>query len=306
MHRIAVLGTITRDTVIYPDARRIESFGGILYNVLALSYLGKGNVEIYPVCNLGYDTYDSVSGILKECKNVRTEGIKKVKVRNNHNLLLYDKKGNREEISRNSVPQLTYSQVKSFLDCDVILVNFISGKDFDLKTLKKLRGNATGLIFMDVHSFILGRRKNGKRFVKVPKNWKAWTSCADIVQCNFFEFSKLSNRKFSSAAQIKNYARSILLSGPRVFLVTNGKENGYVFQPGKKGVRFNRSIVPKIRKVKDLTGCGDVFSAGFLISYLRPKDPVSSANFANSVATHKCSFSGIERLSELLSQPLNF
>jgi sugar/nucleoside kinase (ribokinase family) len=299
MHRIAVLGTITRDTVIYPDARKIESFGGVLYNILALSYLGKKNVEIHPVCNLGYDAYDSVLRVLKECKNVRTEGIKKVKVKNNHNFLIYDIKGNREEISKNSVPELTFSQVKRFLDSDVLLVNFISGKDLDLKTLKKLRRSATGLIFMDVHSFILGRRKNGKRFVKVPKNWSNWIGCADVVQCNLFEFSKLSKREFSSAAQIKNYARSILLLGPRVFLVTNGKENGHVFQPGRKGLKFNRSVVPRIRKVKDLTGCGDVFSAGFLISYLGSKNPVSSANFANSVATYKCGFSGIEKLSRL-------
>jgi sugar/nucleoside kinase (ribokinase family) len=299
MFKIAVLGTITRDTVICPDSRKIESYGGILYNILALSYLGKRNVKIYPVCNSGYDIYDSVSSILKKCRNVSTDSIKKVRVKNNHNILIYDSKGNREEISKNSVPELTYTQIKPILDCDVILVNFISGKDMDLKTLKKLKGNTPALIYMDVHSFILGRRKNGKRFVKVPKNWLNWISCADVVQCNFFEFSKLSNKKLDSSAKIKNFAQSIFRSGPQVLLVTNGKEDGYIIQPGKKGVKSNRSIVPKIKKVKDLTGCGDVFSAAFMLSYLKLKDPMLSANFANTVATHKCRFSGIESLSKL-------
>ncbi|MGB2697470.1 MAG: PfkB family carbohydrate kinase [Candidatus Zixiibacteriota bacterium] len=299
MHKIAVLGTITRDTVIYPDSRKIESFGGILYNILALSYLGKRNVKIYPACNLGCDIYDSVLWILKKCKNVDIRGIRKVKRKNNHNFLIYDKKGNRDEISRNSVPELTYSQLKPFLNSDVILVNFISGKDIDLKTLKKLKKNTSALIFMDIHSLILGKGKSGKRFVKVPKNWLSFTGCADVVQCNFFEFSKLSNKKMDSSAKIKNFARSILRSGPQVLLVTNGKINGYVIQPGKNGVKVNRSIVPKIKKVKDLTGCGDVFSAAFLLSYLKSKDPVSSANFANSVATYKCRFPGIENLSKL-------
>ncbi len=299
MHKITVIGTITKDTVIHPDGRKTESYGGILYNILALSYLGKRNVKIYPICNLGYDIYDSVLHVLKKCKNVNTIGIKKTKRKNNHNFLIYDKKGNREEISKNKLPRLTYSQVYPFLDSDVILVNFISGSDIDLKTLKKLKENTSALIFMDVHSLILGRGKDGKRFVKVPKNWLRWLSYADVVQCNFFEFSKLLNKNMSSFAQIKSFARLILLSGPRILLVTNGKENGYVFQPGVKGVKFNRSIVLKLKKVKDLTGCGDIFSAAFLLSYLKSKDPVSSANFANSIATFKCRFSGIENLSKL-------
>ncbi len=299
MYKIAVLGTITRDTVIYPDGRKNESFGGILYNVLALSYLGKRNVEICPVCNLGYNIYDTVLGILKKLKNVEIKGIKKVKTKNNHNFLYYDENNNREEISKNAVPQLTYSQVKPILDSDVILVNFISGKDIDLKTLKRLKKNTSALIFMDVHSFILGKRKNGKRFVKVPKNWLDWISCADVVQCNFFEFGKLSNKKMDSSAKIKNFARSILRSGPKVLLVTKGKEKGYIFQAGKRSVKLNRSTVPKLKKVKDLTGCGDVFSAAFLLSSLKSKDSLLSANFANSIATYKCRFSGIENLSKL-------
>ena len=137
--------------------------------------------------------------------------------------------------------------------------------------------------------------------MKVPKNWLNWINCADAVQCNFFEFSKLSNKKLYSSAKIKNFVRSILRTGSQVLLVTNGKENGYVFQFGKKGVKLNRSTVPKIKKVRDLTGCGDVFSSAFLLSYLKSKDPVLSANFANTVATHKCQFSGIEGLSELPS-----
>jgi len=306
MHKTAVLGTITRDTVIYPDGRKIESFGGILYNVLALSYLGKRNVKICPVCNLGYDIYDTVLGILKKLKNVEIKGIKKVKTKNNHNFLYYDKNNNRQEISKNSVPKLTYSQVKPILDSDVILVNFISGKDIDLKTLKKLKKNTSALIFMDVHSLILGRRKNGKRFVKVPKNWLSFISCADVVQCNFFEFGKLSNKKMYASAKIKNLTRSILRSGPQVLLVTKGKEKGYIFQAGKRGIKCNRTFVPRLEKLKDPTGCGDVFSAGFIVSYLNSRDPVSSANFANTVATCKCKFSQIENLSALSRYKLNF
>ncbi len=299
MHKIAVLGTITKDTIFDPQETKRESFGGILYNVLAVSALGGKEVKVYPVCNLGYDLYQQVLKILKKHKNIDLAGIKKVRTRNNHNFLYYDKNNNREEISKNSVPRLTYPQIEPFIGSDVILVNFISGSDIHLKTLKKLGRNTQALIFMDIHSLIMGRRKDGKRFVKVPENWQEWIGCADILQCNHAELNALSNKKTDSFARVKSFARQILLSGPQVFLVTKGKESGYVFQVGKKGIKSNRTLVPRPGKIKDLTGCGDVFSAGFIISYLESKDPVLSAEFANSAASHKCRFSGVEILSKL-------
>jgi sugar/nucleoside kinase (ribokinase family) len=305
MYEIAVLGTITRDTIIYPDGKIKESFGGILYNVLALSFLGGKRVKVYPLCNLGYDVHHQVLKVLKEYKNIDLSGITEVKTKNNHNFLYYDEENNREETSKNSVPRLTHSQIKPFLDSDVILVNFISGHDVDLKTLRKIKKNTRGLIFMDIHSLILGRKRDGKRFVRVPENWQEWVSCTDIVQCNFTEFSELSNKKVGSFARIKDFAGLILQSGPKILLVTRGKEKGYVFQAGKRGIKSNRTVVPGLEKVKDPTGCGDVFSSGFVISYLKSREPIASANFANSVASYKCRFSQIENLSLLSRYKLN-
>jgi len=299
MHKIAVLGTITKDTIFYPDKKRVESLGGILYNVLALSVMGENSTKIYPVCNVGYDIHNEVLRLLKEHENIDLAAVKKVKKKNQRNSLYYQKDNNREEISKNFLPRLTYSQIKQVIDSDVILVNFISGSDIDLKSLMKLRKRSRALIFMDIHSLILGRARNGKRFVKVPKNWRDWIGCADIVQCNFAEFCQLSRRKLVKFAEIKSFARSIILSGPEILLVTAGREKGYIFQTGKRGIRFNRSQVPPLKKIRDLTGCGDVFSAAFLISYLRSQDPVLSASFANKVATYKCTFLGTENLSML-------
>jgi sugar/nucleoside kinase (ribokinase family) len=57
----------------------------------------------------------------------------------------------------------------------------------------------------------------------------------------------------------------------------------------------------RVRKFKDTTGCGDVFSAGFLICYLYTKDLIKSVNFANYVAGEKCRISGVEGMKELFN-----
>lgn len=49
----------------------------------------------------------------------------------------------------------------------------------------------------------------------------------------------------------------------------------------------------------DTTGCGDVFSAGFIHSYLMSGDFFEAVQFANKVAGFKVGFSGVEGLSDL-------
>jgi len=50
----------------------------------------------------------------------------------------------------------------------------------------------------------------------------------------------------------------------------------------------------QVRDFADPTGCGDVFSSGFLLSHLRTRDPELSCEFANFLAGMKSRFSGIE------------
>jgi hypothetical protein len=102
--KIVVIGTINKDTIIFPNGKKMESFGGILYNILALSCLGREEVKIYPICNLGCDVYDQVISYLKNCRNVELGGIKKVECKNNHAILSINRKNQREEILANRVP----------------------------------------------------------------------------------------------------------------------------------------------------------------------------------------------------------
>jgi sugar/nucleoside kinase (ribokinase family) len=296
--KIVVIGTINRDTIIFPDGKKTESFGGILYNILALSYLGRKDVKIYPVYNLGYDAYDQIISSLKNYDNVKLDGIRKVNCKNNHAFLSIIKENQREEILKNRVPPLSFSQIEPFLKTDVILVNFVSGFDLSLVTLKNIRRNTDALIFMDVHSLTLGVNESGKRFFDAPKNWREWIKQADIVQMNLPELRELAKRNLRSEQEIKEFGKYIFDLGPTAVLVTLAEKGALLISDGKIR-KFKGS---NVRGFKDATGCGDVFSAGFLLCYLQTKDLTKSVDFANYVAGEKCRVSGVEGMKKLFDK----
>ena len=304
MHKvkITVIGTINKDTIIFPAGRRTKSFGGILYNLSALSGLGGKWLEIYPVCNLGYDVYDEVEKILKKYDNVKLDGINRVKDKNNHAFLFLDEDNQRKEILQNKVPPLSFNQIEPFLDSNMILVNFISGFDIGLDDLKRMRKKTDAVIFMDVHSLTLGIDKDGKRFYETPENWQEYIKQADLVQTNLMELNVLSGKDLKSLKQIRELGNNVLSSGPSVLLVTLG-EDGAVMIYREDGInKFKKRKGIKIREFKDATGCGDVFSAGFLVCYGHTGDIILSLDFANQVAAEKCKISGVEDVARLLEK----
>lgn len=298
--KITVIGTINRDTIIFPGGKRTESFGGILYNLSALSALGGKSVEIHPVCNVGYDVYDQVKRIVESYDNVRLHGINKVRVKNNHACLTVDRENQREETLHNRVPRLSFSQVKPLLDSDTILINFISGFDISLSALRSIRETADALIFIDVHSLTLGIDKDGKRFYRNPRSWREYLKQADLVQANLVELTVLSGKRFRSQEEIQDFGSCILSLGPRALVVTMGEEGALMVCKSGRACRVRKTAGTRVRTFKDATGCGDVFSAGFIICYLQSGNLDRSLYFANQVASEKCKISGVEGVDRLL------
>jgi sugar/nucleoside kinase (ribokinase family) len=300
--KITVVGSINRDTIIFPNGKSTESFGGILYNLSALSGLAGSSTEIFPVCNLGYDVFDRVTDILKEYHNVKLDGVKRVRRKNNHACLLIDRQNQREEILRHRVPVLGFGQIRPFLDSDSILINFISGYDVQLDSLRKIREKARGIIFMDVHSLTLGISEDGKRYYRTPPYWREYVRQADLVQINHLEANILAGRDLASQKDMKDFAKSILDIGPKALLVTLAEDGALMFMKKRGACKMKREAGIKVRAFKDATGCGDVFSAAFLFHYLHHNDLTKALNFANRVAAFKCRVSGVEEISGLLER----
>ena len=302
MHKfkITVIGTITKDTIIFPNGKTTESFGGILYNVSALSGLGGNRFEIYPVCNLGYDIYDEVMKILGKYQNVKLGGINMTKRKNNNVFLSIDKRHHKKEVLRNRVPALNFGQVKPFIDSQVLLVNFISGFDIGLEDLKRIRNNTNGRIFLDIHSLTLGRDRSGKRYLRTPKNWREYIQPVDIIQTNLIELNVLYGGKLRDIKEICEFGNYLLNLGPGVLLVTMGEKGSMMIFREKDKLKIEKCAGISVQGVTDTTGCGDVFSAGFLTCYLKTNDLVQSLDFANWMAAEKCKISGVEGVANLL------
>jgi len=292
--RLTVIGTITKDTITFPTGKVTRSFGGILYNILPLVSLAPQNMIISPVCNLGSDIYKKVISYLRRFNNIDLSGISRVEEKNNHVHLFYDRRWNKREILKNLVPKIEHSQVEPYLNSDYFLINFISGFDVELETLQRIREKAGSPIFIDLHSLILGIRKNGKRFFKAPASWKEYLKLADIVQMNFKEMQVISGTQLKLENDIKAFARTILNLGPDTLLVTCGKKGALLYYKKAKKIVCYHSSALKVRDFIDPTGCGDVFSSGFLLSYLKTHDPELSCEFANFLAGMKSRFSGVE------------
>jgi hypothetical protein len=291
---LTIIGTITKDTITFPDGRVKKSFGGVLYNILPLALLASQNIVISPVCNLGSDIYKKVISILKRFSNLDLDGISMAKEKNNHVRLFYDRRWHKKEILSNLVPQIEFSQVESYMNSDCFLINFISGFDIKLETLQKIRRKTDSRIFMDLHSLILGIQKNGQRFFKVPVLWKEYLKIADMVQMNFKELQIIAGSNLSSENQLKEFSRTILNLGPNILLVTCGRKGALLYYKKRKKIISYHPSALKIKDLIDPTGCGDVFSSGFLLAYLRTSNPELSCEYANFLAGMKSRFSGIE------------
>ncbi len=281
--QVAVLGTINRDTVFTSQGKKWEGFGGILYNLLGLSFLGEERIYLYPVCNLGEDCYEAVMGILSRVDNIRIDGIRRKGEKNNHATIVYKTSGEKEETLEGRLPPLKYEEVKPYLGVDLLLVNFISGFDLGLETLKRIRREFEGIIYMDLHSLTLSVDPQGRRFLRPIPQGDEWIAQADILQVNQREAGLLWDGPLERTEELSKFGSRMLSLGPFCLLVTLGAQGTFLQESGHAVLLPS----PSTTSFDDPTGCGDLFASGFIWEYLRGGDTYKACQSGNQLASRE-------------------
>jgi sugar/nucleoside kinase (ribokinase family) len=292
--KIALLGTINRDTIRTHDGVETESYGGILYSLLPLSAIVKDTASIYPVVNVGEDMRDVVMGYLEPCGNIHFDGVSFVPEKNTHCFIVYDEDGNKQETLLGGVPKLTFEQLAPFLYSDAIIVNFITGTELELETLQHVRRETDSQIFMDIHSLTLGMDDQNRRFWRVPLHWEEWIACTDVIQMNEQEAALLAGEPLDTDEKTIAFGERLLSNGSSVVLITRNENGSQAIYHDSGKTVLHHSPGQPAGEAHDETGCGDVFMMGFVDSYLDAQDPVEASRCANVLAGINVTLRGIE------------
>jgi len=297
--RIAVIGTINRDTIELPDGQVKHNYGGLLYSITALALLTPPGTTILPLLNLGRDVEKPVRKFLSRFESVSQEGIRIVEEQNNHVTLRYCSSSEREEIQLGGLPAVTFEQIAPFLDADIFLINFISGRDLSLEAFSRLRVNTRAAIYTDIHSLTLGIDARGRRFQRPLPQWPRWAAQTDVIQMNRTESQALSGRRLDQDADVRRFAREVLQQGPSVLLITLDAHGSLLVTGLGEDLSVERVAPCRPDGIVDTTGCGDVFLAAFLSRHAFGENPLSSSRFANRAAGFKAGLYGIEEMDRL-------
>jgi sugar/nucleoside kinase (ribokinase family) len=143
-----------------------------------------------------------------------------------------------------------------------------------------LRREYDGPIYIDIHSYLLGRRRDGTRFSRLPQGWQRVVANADILQMNETEFMILSGEA-PRPAGVRRWARDTLTPlRCRCLLVTLGQQGAYTIARRGRSWAVAHSPAAKRSPETDPTGAGDTFTGAWISHYLKKADPLAATRSA--------------------------
>ncbi len=320
--RLGVLGTFVWDTIWPPGGseRPIEQWGGLAYSLAAFSAVCPPGWTIRPITRIGADLADRAGAFLSSLPSVSwREGLRVVPEPTNRVELRYHDAGERSETLTGGVSSWTWRELSPLLTgVDALYVNFVSGLEMDLETLRSVRAELQAPIYVDLHSLFLGPPGDGPRQPRRLPDWEQWLECCDAVQLNRVVLGLLG----SGGGEPPGRLEEIPSHGPLLAVVTEGGEGArYVSRvdlpspavwpqwrqvdPPAMSAIGRHVPAPKGPMEGDPTGCGDVWGsvnfAGLLAGYTVPE----AIQRAHHAAAAKIETAAISSLSEAIRRRVN-
>ena len=283
-----MVGTLVYDLIQPLIGDTVQGYGGIYHTLVSLSSLCQSDDEIIPVTYVGEDHWQRVRQFIDNEKNISPGGLVPIKAKTNCSILKYYSQSERTEVSIEPYPPLRFAHIESFLDCDMMLINMISGWDIDLNTLQEVRRNYQGEIYIDIHNYLTELDHESKRCYRIPNDIAAWLQQADIIQLNEKEFNVLNQEQ----SEIGDFCRKYCISEKKLINLTLGSIGSRSILVQNSQLKSYLNKISTNKNTRDTTGCGDAFSAGFIYGYLLKKDIDTCLNLANCVASLYSEFSG--------------
>ena len=280
---IVIVGHLSRDLILTPETTREALGGGTAYAMLApaLDAVATGIVS-----KVGDDFEEEYWNILKSSGLVLT-GLKKVGTKSTRFVNKYDSEGNRVQMVEDLAEQITLQDFpEDYLDAKIIHFSPLTANELDIDCIKLARSNAK-ITSLDIQGYVRSVDNSG---MVVPRVWAERNeilSLVDVVKFNEVELKQSveGQSELSTVSEILNL-------GPRIVLVTRDRRGSTIY------TRNEQITIPLVSADVqiDSTGCGDVYSIGFLLEYMRTSNLKRSGLFAAT-----CSSFNVETIG-----PYNF
>ncbi len=284
--KIVVLGSIVMDEIHPLSGQVVRSFGGVTYSIMTIAKF-LPDAEIVPITWVGKDEFQEFVNLLKKFPNISTNTLLEDPNGTNTNILEYINEQDRLEFFQIKTSPIPWDAIKPHIDdSDAFLINFITPKDLEFETAKSLSMAFREFIYADIHSLLRIPDDNGQFRLRHIPEWQNWASFFDAVQMNVDELSAFTGFNLNELWEIQMATKMVLFAGPRIANITFADKGSLLGVRNGREVNFTLIENP-LHKPKDPTGCGDVFGASFLADYIKNKDPLRAAKFANKMAMKK-------------------
>ncbi|TFG33212.1 hypothetical protein EU528_00680 [Candidatus Thorarchaeota archaeon] len=264
---IVVVGHLSRDLIITPNSKREALGGGTAYAMLAPAI---NAFDAGIISKVGDDFEQEYWDILKSSGLVLA-GLHRADTKSTRFVNKYDAEGNRVQIVEAQAEKITPQEFPDeYLDAKVIHFSPLTADELDIDCIRLARSNAE-ITSIDVQGYVRAIDSSG---IVVPRNWIERDEILGLVDVVKFNESELK-MTVEGESELSAVSR-ILDLGPRIVLVTHDRRGSVIYT---RNEQIKIPLVIADAEI-DATGCGDVYSIGFLLEYMKSSNLKRAGLFA--------------------------